>query len=56
MENPDKPLKKKAFCKRCDMELRRQVHRTWFVKNILFFLPLRKYICINCLRTYHIFK
>jgi len=54
MQAPAKPIKKKHFCKSCNIELKQQVHRPWYIKKFLFFLPLRKYVCTKCLGEYYV--
>jgi len=31
-----------------------KVHRNWFLKYVLFFLPVRKYFCAGCRRQFYI--
>lgn len=49
-----KPAKKKHYCRKCNLQLKQQVHRPWRIKKLLFFLPLRKFICIKCLGEFYV--
>jgi hypothetical protein len=31
-----------------------KIHRSWFLKYVLFFLPLRKYFCPGCKKLYYV--
>lgn len=41
-------------CKRCKRALYQRVHRGAMVKIFLFWLPLRKYLCTNCLTSQYV--
>jgi transposase-like protein len=42
------------LCPRCKSELDSRVPRGFFVKKMLFFLPLKRYICYKCQRKRYI--
>ncbi|MDN5287567.1 MAG: hypothetical protein JWR38_3841 [Mucilaginibacter sp.] len=46
---------KLPLCPRCKTELDNRVPRGFFVKNMLFFLPLKRYLCYKCQRKRYIF-
>lgn len=48
------PAKKQHYCKNCNLELNQKVRRPWIIKNVFFFLRVRKYICMGCLKTYYV--
>lgn len=48
-------LKKAHICPHCHNELSGdRVHRGFFVKNFLFFLPLKRYLCYKCSKKSYI--
>lgn len=50
-----KPERKKTpVCPRCKVELDGRVPRGFLVKHLLFFLPLKRYICYRCQRKRYI--
>jgi len=53
-ENSVKTTRKKPRCPRCQSELDARVHRSFFVKHFLFWLPLRRYACYKCNRKVYI--
>jgi hypothetical protein len=56
LKNINSVNKAKCYCTVCDVEVKQQVHRPWLLKNVLFFIPIRKYVCIRCLNTYYALK
>lgn len=50
----DMPLIQRAnqypVCKRCKCQMDTRIRRSAFVKNVLFWLPLKKYFCTSCLK------
>jgi len=53
-ENLRKSTKRVYYCPRCKEETNSRVHRSFFVKNFLFWLPLRRYACYKCKRKFYI--
>jgi hypothetical protein len=50
-------LKKKYvayFCPVCCEPSHLKVHRSWVLKRVLFFLPVRKYFCSGCKKPYYV--
>jgi hypothetical protein len=47
-------VKKKAICPKCKTELDARVPRGFIAKNILFFLPLKRYVCYRCQRKRYV--
>ena len=59
LKNKDDLIKsdKKVYnCPKCKSELDTRVPRSFFVKNFLFWLPLRRYTCYNCKRKFHVWS
>jgi transposase-like protein len=48
--------KKMPLCPRCKTELDSRVPRSFFVKTVLFFLPLKRYICYRCQRKRYVLR
>ncbi|MBB6109928.1 hypothetical protein SAMN05421821_105350 [Mucilaginibacter lappiensis] len=48
--------KKLPLCPKCKAQLDDRVPRGFFVKTILFFLPLKRYICYRCQRKTYILQ
>jgi hypothetical protein len=46
-------IRKKAavVCSKCKSVLDSRAHRSWFVKTVLFWLPIRNFKCYKCKRT-----
>lgn len=40
-----------AICSKCKSVLESRAHRSFFVKNFLFWLPIRNFKCYKCMRT-----
>jgi hypothetical protein len=40
-----------AVCSKCKSVLESRAHRSWFVKTLLFWLPIRNFKCYKCNRT-----
>lgn len=38
-------------CWKCNTQYHYQIPRPWVVKNLLFFLPVRKYFCPHCVTS-----
>jgi len=49
-------VKKTAVCPKCKSELDNRVPRGFFVKKVLFFLPLKRYMCYKCQRKRYILR
>ncbi len=49
-------LKKAPVCPRCKSELDNRVPRGFLVKNLLFFLPLKRYMCYRCQRKRYVLR
>jgi transposase-like protein len=47
--------KKKFLCPRCRAELEDRVPRGFFARHVLFFLPIKRYICYRCHRKRYVF-
>ena len=45
---------KKYYCSTCKNQFHFRMHRSWFVKNILFFLSVRKFFCAKCQKAVYI--
>ena len=43
-------IKTTVFCPKCKNELHDRIHRAFFVKTFLFWLPLKRYMCYRCQR------
>ncbi|MDB5287495.1 MAG: hypothetical protein JWR05_2444 [Mucilaginibacter sp.] len=43
-----------ALCSKCKTGLEDRMRRGFFVKNFLFWLPIRKYICYKCKRGQYV--
>ncbi|SDE28805.1 hypothetical protein SAMN05216464_105106 [Mucilaginibacter pineti] len=43
------------LCPKCKTELDNRISRGFLVKNVLFFLPLKRYICYKCQRKRYVF-
>lgn len=41
-------------CKRCNIEFEERVRRGPIARYLFFWLPLKRYICLNCLRRYYV--
>lgn len=48
--------KKTYFCPKCKTELTDRVHRSWVVKNVLFWMPAKRYFCYSCKTKHHFFR
>lgn len=48
--------KGRPLCPKCKTELDNRVPRGFFVKHILFFLPLKRYVCYKCQRKRYVFS
>jgi len=52
-----KPIKKKRVayhCPICCEPSHLKLHRNWFLKYVLFFMPIRKYFCPGCEKPYYV--
>jgi len=49
-----KAEKKTYHCPKCKSEVDNRIHRGIFVKNVLFWLPLRRYCCYGCKRKFYV--
>ena len=48
--------KKLPLCPKCKTQFDDRVPRSYFVKTLLFFLPLKRYICYRCQRKRYILE
>jgi ribosomal protein L37AE/L43A len=55
-ENLKAEQKKLPTCPKCKSELDNRVPRSFVVKNLLFFLPIKRYICYKCQRKRYIIR
>jgi ribosomal protein L37AE/L43A len=46
--------KKLPLCPKCKSEVDSRISRGFFVKNLLFFLPLKRYVCYRCQRKRYV--
>jgi len=46
--------KKLPTCPRCKIELDSRVPRGFLIRNLLFFLPVKRYICYRCQRKRYV--
>jgi DNA-directed RNA polymerase subunit RPC12/RpoP len=53
-ENYESPYSSR--CPKCGKYFHHKLHRSWFVKKILAFIPFKKYFCANCKKAYYIIK
>lgn len=44
----------KPICKKCNIEFDFRVKRGPFVRTFLFWLPLKRYQCVSCLKRYYV--
>lgn len=51
---PIQPRNHQHTCKRCKRVLYLRVHRSAVVKTLLFWIPLKKYFCTNCLTAQYV--
>jgi len=47
MSYNDKPF---MHCRRCSQPFHYKMPRNWFGRNLLFFLPIKRYFCAKCLK------
>jgi ribosomal protein L37AE/L43A len=55
-ENPKTEQRQLPVCPKCKSELDNRVPRSFFVKNLLFFLPLKRYMCYKCQRKRYVLR
>lgn len=49
-------IKERKKCPKCERgELDTRVHRSWFVKRVLFWLPIKRYRCSLCWNKSYIY-
>jgi hypothetical protein len=54
-ENSQPAKLKELKCKHCSEKLHRRIHRPVWVKLFLFWLPLKRYVCLKCFKkTYRL--
>jgi hypothetical protein len=54
-QSEDAKLEKKTYlCPKCKSVLDYRIHRSFFVKTFLFFLPIKRYNCYHCKRKPHV--
>ncbi|ASU32330.1 hypothetical protein MuYL_0427 [Mucilaginibacter xinganensis] len=46
--------KKILRCSKCNSPYHFEKQRNWFGRNLLFFLPLRRYFCAKCLKDRYV--
>jgi len=49
-------VRKAPLCPRCKSELDTRIPRGFFVKKILFFLPIKRYMCYKCQRKRYVLR
>lgn len=54
-ERIDLMQKKTLKCPKCGAPLHFEKKRNWYGRNILFFLPIRRYFCARCLKDRYMF-
>jgi len=54
--NAKEKLNKKRVCPKCKGELDTRVSRGLFVKTLLFWLPVKRYICYKCRRKKYVWN
>ena len=54
MEAPKKYKKEK--CDHCEREYQLRVKRGFLVKTFLFWLPVKRYLCGNCMKHYYVYS
>ncbi len=54
-DGPKAIVRKKAKCPSCKAELDDRVPRGFVAKKLLFFLPLKRYVCYRCQRKRYVF-
>lgn len=47
---------KLPLCPVCNLEFKRRVKRGMWVKLFLFWYPVKRYFCANCLECYYVSK
>jgi len=45
---------RRPCCRKCNIEFEERVRRGFVAKYVFFWLPLKRYICLNCLRRYYV--
>jgi hypothetical protein len=40
-----------AVCSKCKSEIDSRLHRSWLIKTIFFWLPVRKFWCYKCKKS-----
>lgn len=48
--------KKIHLCPKCKSQLDDRIPRSFFVKTLLFFLPLKRYMCYRCQRKTYVLQ
>lgn len=48
--------KKVPLCPKCKNQLDNRIPRGFFVKTVLFFLPLKRYVCYRCQRKRYVLR
>lgn len=51
-----KRVKMAHLCPKCKTPFDARLHRNFFVKTFLFWLPLRRYACYTCNRKYYVWR
>lgn len=46
--------KKYLTCRKCGSVFHFVIPRGWFLKNVLFFLPIKTYFCAKCTKTRYV--
>jgi DNA-directed RNA polymerase subunit RPC12/RpoP len=46
----------KYSCPKCGAPHHYRLHRNWFIKYVLFFLPIGHYFCAKCSKGFYIIK
>jgi len=53
-QNTSTKSRKTYYCSKCGSPFHFKMRRSWFTKNILFFLPIKKYFCAKCKKSSYI--
>jgi ribosomal protein S27AE len=56
LESEESLKKDRPLCPHCKEKLRYRIQKPQLVKIFLFFLPLKRYRCINCRQSVYVFK
>jgi len=54
-QNISETPRKVYYCSKCGTPFHFKMRRNWFIKRVLFFLPIKKYFCARCKKSSYIF-